>query len=135
MQAILNIVTNKDPEECGEEVLGAINERLVEFFDEHIDTIDVHVIIQHFDQELIKCCRIFYQVLLFSPSSRLSSSGFFMASVYHNLIQQHPNATQHRQVTDPEIIARLSSTIRITDESMLRYFRMSYDSVHWQFNT
>ena len=58
-----------------------------------------------------------------------------MATIYHWLIQQHSNADQRRQVTDPEIIACMHATMTLTGEPMLRYFMKTYYSVRGGPNT
>ena len=120
--------------ECGKKVIEVAHDCFMRVMMEHINGVDLRAIALQFDQELIRCCRTFYLVLRSSPSPRLSNPCFFMAAIYHWLIQQHPNADQHRQVTDPEIIARIHATLTSTDESVLRYFMEAYYSVRGQPN-
>ena len=126
---------NNEPGKCAEEVINVAHDCFMRVMIEYINPMDFDAIVQQFDREFIRCCRAFYLVLCSSPFPQLSNPCFFMASIYHWLIQQHPNADQRRQVTDPEIIARIHATLTSTDESVLRYFRMSYNSVHGLHNT
>ena len=129
------MILNKEPGECGEEVIKVANDCFMRIMVEQIKAKDLRAIALQFDQELITCCRTFYLVLRSSPFPRLSNPCFFMATIYHWLIQQHPNADRHRQVTDPEIIARIHATLTSTDKSVLRYFMKAYYLVHGLCNT
>ena len=122
------MLLNNQPGECGKEIIRVVHDCFMRVMIECINTMDFDAIVQQFDRQLIRCCRAFYFVLGSSPLPQLSNPRFFMAAIYHWLIQQHPNADQHRQVTDPEIIARIHATVTFTDESVLRYFLEAYYS-------
>ena len=119
---------NNESGECGKDVLIEANNCFCRVMPEHIYTVDFPTIVRKFDQELIKCCRVFHQVLT-SGSPPLSNPCFFMASVYHWLIQYHHIAPRHRQIEDSVTIARIHSTLTSTDASVLSYFIASYNSV------
>ena len=124
------MLLKNQPGKCGEDVIRVVHDCFMRVIIEYINAIGFDAIIQQFDREFIRCSRVFYLVFCFSPFAQLSNPCFFMAAIYHWLIQQHPNADQHRQVTDPDIIARIHATVTLTDESVLRYFMEAYNSVH-----
>ena len=132
---ISEIPSNMEPGKCGEEVINVAYGCFMQVMVEHIIAMDFRAIALHFDREFIRCCRSFYLVLRSARSPRLSNPCFFMAAIYHWLIQQHPNVDRRRQVTDHEIIARIHATVSSTDESVLRYFMEAYYSVYGQPNS
>ena len=134
-EKICEMASNTEPGDCGERVRNAVHDCFMRIMIEHINVMDLRAIALHFNQELIRCCRCFYLVLRSAHSPRLSNPCFFMAAIYHWLIQQHPNADQRRPVRNPEIIERIHASLTSTDESVLRYFMEAYYSVYGQPNS
>ena len=122
------MVMNKESTHCGQAVLSKATDCFVQVMVEHIDAIDFRAIVQMFNQELIKCCRVLYQVVT-AGSPSLNNQCFFMASVYYWLINQHQATSQYHQIQDPVTIQRIHSALNSTDASVLTYFIDSYNSV------
>ena len=103
------MVMNKESTDCGQAVLIKATDCFVQAMIEHTDAIDFRAIIQMFNQKLIKCCRVLYQVVT-AGSPSLNNQCFFMASVYYWLNYQNQATLQHHQIEDPVTIERIHST-------------------------